>query len=104
MESPYNGPSISAKRKVGEKTSYLLVPKNKAAASVASACIRARCHYVNQNGSVVWLTIGLLRNEPSKVQSLSRTKIGKLNRLPKEMRNLKRKIPALQTYLGGIKY
>ncbi|BBN68782.1 hypothetical protein Prudu_574S000100, partial [Prunus dulcis] len=72
---------------------FLIVgTKNKAADSVARAAIKARCHYVNKNGSV----FRDLRTEQ---------KTGRINRLPKrDAAVLKRQLFHLQTYLGGIKY
>ncbi|THU42661.1 hypothetical protein C4D60_Mb00t08700 [Musa balbisiana] len=87
---------------------FLIVgTKNKAADSVASAAIRARCHYVNKK----WLG-GMLTNWSTTETRLQKfrdlraeQKMGKLNRLPKrDAAMLKRKLSALQTYLGGIKY
>ncbi|KAI3833239.1 hypothetical protein MKW92_023701 [Papaver armeniacum] len=71
---------------------FLIVgTKNKAVDSVASAAIRARCHYVKKNG-----LFRDLRAEQKK---------GRLNRLPKrDATMLKRQLYHLQTYLGGIKY
>ncbi|KAI3925439.1 hypothetical protein MKW92_031400 [Papaver armeniacum] len=90
--NPRMAPYISAKRKVFDATSkgnkFLIVgTKNKAVDSVASAAIRARCHYVNKNGSVAYQRIGPLQ----KRDFINATM-------------LKRKLYHLQTYLGGIKY
>nr|UFA46872.1 ribosomal protein S2 [Dioscorea dumetorum] len=88
--------------------SFLIVgTKNKAADSVASAAIRARCHYVNKK----WLG-GMLTNWSTTETRLHKFRdlraeqnMGKLNRLPKrDAAMLKRKLSALQSYLGGIKY
>ncbi|RWR98325.1 ribosomal protein S2 chloroplast [Cinnamomum micranthum f. kanehirae] len=70
---------------------FLIVgTKNKAANLVASAAIRARCHYVNKK---------MARNLRSEQNT------GKLNCLPKrDVAMLKRQLSHLQTYLGGIKY
>ncbi|KAL5699991.1 DNA-directed RNA polymerase [Ranunculus cassubicifolius] len=72
---------------------FLIVgTKNKAADSVASAAVRARCHYVNKK----WLGFRDLRAEQ---------KMRRLNHLPKrDAAMLKRQLSHLQTYLGGIKY
>nr|YP_009450046.1 ribosomal protein S2 [Burmannia cryptopetala]ANK36243.1 ribosomal protein S2 [Burmannia cryptopetala] len=87
---------------------FLIVgTKNKAAGSVASAAIKARCHYVNKK----WLG-GMLTNWSTTETRLQRfrdlraeQKMGKFNRLPKrDAAMLKRKLFTLQTYLGGIKY
>nr|AEX94284.1 ribosomal protein S2 [Agave virginica] len=77
---------------------FLIVgTKNKAADLVASAAIRARCHYVNRK----WLG-GMLTN-----WSTTETRLHKFRdlRAEQEMQQmLKRKLSTLQTYLGGIKY
>nr|YP_009432799.1 ribosomal protein S2 [Cassytha filiformis]ATL22029.1 ribosomal protein S2 [Cassytha filiformis]AXV54120.1 ribosomal protein S2 [Cassytha filiformis]QWL21225.1 ribosomal protein S2 [Cassytha filiformis]QWL22415.1 ribosomal protein S2 [Cassytha filiformis]BBA53350.1 ribosomal protein S2 [Cassytha filiformis] len=87
---------------------FLIVgTKSKAADSVASAAIRARCHYVNKK----WLG-GLLTNWSTTEMRLHRFRdlrseqnTGKLNCLPKrDVAVLKRQLSHLQTYLGGIKY
>nr|YP_009109270.1 ribosomal protein S2 [Corallorhiza odontorhiza]AIW51739.1 ribosomal protein S2 [Corallorhiza odontorhiza] len=87
---------------------FLIVgTKKKAADLVASAAIRARCHYVNKK----WLG-GMLTNWSTTETRLQKfrdlraeQKIGKLNRLPKgDAAMLKRKLSTLQAYLGGIKY
>lgn len=87
---------------------FLIVgTKNKAANSVASAAIRARCHYVNKK----WLG-GMLTNWSTTEMRLHRFRnlrseqnTGKLNCLPKrDGAMLKRQLSHLQTYLGGIKY
>nr|BAT70083.2 ribosomal protein S2 [Takakia lepidozioides] len=78
-----------------------------AADLVASAAIKARCHYVNRK----WLG-GMLTNWSTTETRLQRFKdlenkedTGVLNRLPKkEAANLKRQLAQLQKYLGGIKY
>ncbi|CAN6440837.1 unnamed protein product [Victoria cruziana] len=76
---------------------FLIVgTKDKVAGSVASVVIRARCHYVNKNGSVVLQKVRDLR---------VRAEMGQLSRLPKQdAAILKRKLSHIQTYLGGIKY
>lgn len=89
------------------KTFLIVGTKNKAADSVASAAIKARCHYVNKK----WLG-GMLTNWSTTETRLQKfrdlraeQKLGKLNRLPKrDMAMLKKKLSALQPYLGGIKY
>nr|YP_009730968.1 ribosomal protein S2 [Epirixanthes elongata]YP_009730979.1 ribosomal protein S2 [Epirixanthes elongata]QBB73112.1 ribosomal protein S2 [Epirixanthes elongata]QBB73113.1 ribosomal protein S2 [Epirixanthes elongata] len=74
--------------------------KNKAAASVARAAIRARCHYVNKK----WLG-GLLTNwyitetRLQKFMDLRRTR--RFKRLPTR---LNRELSRLKRYLGGIQY
>nr|AKR81002.1 ribosomal protein S2 [Stichoneuron caudatum] len=87
---------------------FLIVgTKNKTADLVASAALRARCHYVNKK----WLG-GMLTNWSTTETRLHKfrdlraeQKMGKLNRLPKrDAAILKRKLSTLQTYLGGIKY
>ncbi|CAN6440739.1 unnamed protein product [Victoria cruziana] len=76
---------------------FLIVgTKDKAAGSVASVVIRARCHYVNKK----WLG-GMSTNWDLRV----RAKMGKLSCLPKQDATiLKRQLSHIQTYLGGIKY
>nr|YP_009428966.1 ribosomal protein S2 [Alpinia oxyphylla]QVV24027.1 ribosomal protein S2 [Alpinia officinarum]ASW20427.1 ribosomal protein S2 [Alpinia oxyphylla]QIV67864.1 ribosomal protein S2 [Alpinia oxyphylla]QVV24114.1 ribosomal protein S2 [Alpinia oxyphylla]QYF09614.1 ribosomal protein S2 [Alpinia officinarum] len=89
------------------RTFLIVGTKNKAADLVASAAIRARCHYVNKK----WLG-GMLTNWSTtetrlqKIRDLrAEQKMGKLNRLHKrDAAILKRKLFTLQTYLGGIKY
>ncbi|KAI3875704.1 hypothetical protein MKW92_030926 [Papaver armeniacum] len=106
--NPRMAPYISTKRKASKGKQFLIVgTKNKAVDSVASAAIRARCHYVNKKWlggmSTNWSTtetrlhkFGDLRAEQKK---------GRLNRLPKrDATMLKRQLYHLQTYLGGIKY
>nr|YP_009863965.1 30S ribosomal protein S2 [Corsia dispar]AKP49401.1 30S ribosomal protein S2 [Corsia dispar]QKE31448.1 30S ribosomal protein S2 [Corsia dispar] len=87
---------------------FLIVgTKKKAAGSVASAAIRARCHYVNKK----WLG-GMLTNWSTTEMRLHKfrdlraeQKMGKLSRLPKrDVSMLNRKLSTLQKYLGGIKY
>ncbi|XP_073311890.1 small ribosomal subunit protein uS2c-like [Primulina huaijiensis] len=87
---------------------FLIVgTKNKAADSVASAAIRARCPCVNKK----WLG-GMLTNWSTTETRLHKfrhlrmeQKTGRLNRLPKrDAAMLKRQLSRLQTYLGGIKY
>nr|YP_009829098.1 ribosomal protein S2 [Danxiaorchis singchiana]QJC59616.1 ribosomal protein S2 [Danxiaorchis singchiana]QKV48077.1 ribosomal protein S2 [Danxiaorchis singchiana] len=87
---------------------FLIVStKKKAADLVASAAIRARCHYVNKK----WLG-GMLTNwstTETRLQKLrdlkAEQKIGKFNRLTKgDAVILKKKLSTLQAYLGGIKY
>ncbi|KAI3834094.1 hypothetical protein MKX03_024705 [Papaver bracteatum] len=94
--NPRMAPYISAKRKASKGKQFLIVgTKNKAVDSVASAAIRARCHYVNKK----WLG-GMSTN-----WSTTETRLHKLNRLPKrDAAMLKRQLYHLQTYLGGIKY
>nr|YP_010195201.1 ribosomal protein S2 [Flagellaria indica]UAA82183.1 ribosomal protein S2 [Flagellaria indica]ULQ65834.1 ribosomal protein S2 [Flagellaria indica]ULQ65920.1 ribosomal protein S2 [Flagellaria indica] len=89
------------------KSILIVGTKNKAADSVASAAIKARCHYVTKK----WLG-GMLTNWSTTETRLykfrdlrAKEKMGKLNRLPKrDAAILKRKLSTLQTYLGGIKY
>lgn len=89
------------------KTFLIVGTKNKASDLVASAAIRARCHYVNTK----WLG-GMLTNWSTTETRLQRfrdlradQKMGKLSRLPKrEASMLKRKLVTLQKYLGGVKY
>jgi small subunit ribosomal protein S2 len=87
---------------------FLIVgTKYQAADLIASASIKARCHYVNQK----WLG-GMLTNWSTIEQRLQRfkelenqEKIGILNKLPKkEAANLKRQLAQLRKYLEGIKY
>ncbi|PIA29010.1 hypothetical protein AQUCO_06400061v1 [Aquilegia coerulea] len=78
------------------KKQFLIVgTKKKAVDLVASAAIRARCHYVNKK----WLA-GMSTN-----WSTTETRLRKLKRLQKrEETMLKRQLSHLQTYLGDIKY
>nr|YP_009732761.1 ribosomal protein S2 [Buxbaumia aphylla]QHU77103.1 ribosomal protein S2 [Buxbaumia aphylla] len=87
---------------------FLIVgTKYQAADLIASAAIKARCHYVNQK----WLG-GMLTNWSTIEKRLQRFKDlenkqnkGILDQLPKkEAANLKRQLAQLQKYLGGIKY
>lgn len=87
---------------------FLIVgTKNKAADLVASAAIKARCHFVNKK----WLG-GMLTNWSTTETRLQKfrdlraeQRMGKLNSLPKrDAAMLKRQLSTLQTYLGGIKY
>ncbi|CAN6454786.1 unnamed protein product [Victoria cruziana] len=87
---------------------FLIVgTKDKAADSVASATIRARCHYVNKK----WLG-GMSTNWSNMETRLQkfrdlrvRAEMGQLSRLPKrDAAILKRQLSHFQTYLGGIKY
>nr|YP_009867329.1 ribosomal protein S2 [Sarmentypnum sarmentosum]YP_009867739.1 ribosomal protein S2 [Sarmentypnum exannulatum]QKG04552.1 ribosomal protein S2 [Sarmentypnum sarmentosum]QKG04963.1 ribosomal protein S2 [Sarmentypnum exannulatum] len=87
---------------------FLIVgTKYQAADLVASASIKARCHYVNQK----WLG-GMLTNWSTIEKRLQRfkdlenkEKTGVFNQLPKkEAANLKRQLTQLQKYLNGIKY
>nr|YP_010613852.1 ribosomal protein S2 [Andreaea regularis]QTT78477.1 ribosomal protein S2 [Andreaea rupestris var. fauriei]WAS08597.1 ribosomal protein S2 [Andreaea regularis] len=87
---------------------FLIVgTKYQAADLIASAAIKARCHYVNQK----WLG-GMLTNWSTIEKRLQRFKdlenkenTGILNELPKkEAANLKRQLAQPQKYLGGIKY
>uniref|UniRef100_UPI003001F8DB ribosomal protein S2 n=1 Tax=Amorphophallus tonkinensis TaxID=1720486 RepID=UPI003001F8DB len=84
---------------------FLIVgTKKEAADSVASAAIKARCHYVNKK----WLG-GMLTN-----WSTTKTRLQKFRDLRAQQRMgklpkrgaaiLKRQLSTLQTYLGGIKY
>nr|QKI33396.1 ribosomal protein S2 [Circaeaster agrestis] len=93
-----------------EKKQFLIVgtkKKNRAADLVASAAIRARCHYVNKK----WLG-GMLTNWSTTETKLKKFRdlrvaqtTGRLNHLPKrEAAIVKRQLSRLQTYLGGIKY
>nr|URF36569.1 ribosomal protein S2 [Cycas micronesica] len=81
--------------------------KYQAADSVASAAIKARCHYVNKKwlGGMLtnWSTTG---TRPRKFKDLKKEQdTGQSNRLPKkEAAMLKRQLAQLQKYLGGIKY
>jgi small subunit ribosomal protein S2 len=88
--------------------SFLIVgTKKRAADLVASAAIRARCHYVNKK----WFS-GMLTNWSITKTRLSQfrdlraeEKMGKFHHLPKrDVAILKRKLSTLQRYLGGIKY
>nr|YP_010424821.1 ribosomal protein S2 [Galeola lindleyana]USH94226.1 ribosomal protein S2 [Galeola lindleyana] len=89
------------------KTFLIVGTKNKAANLVASAAIRARCHYVNKK----WLG-GMLTNWSTTEKRLQKfrdlraeQKMGKFNRLSKgDAAMLKRKLSIFQKYLGGIKY
>nr|UFH78796.1 ribosomal protein S2 [Linum leonii] len=87
---------------------FLIVgTKKKAAASVARAAIRARCHYVNKK----WLG-GMLTNwstTETRLQKFRDLRIeqrtGRLKRLPKgEAARLKRQLSHLKRYFRGIKY
>lgn len=87
---------------------FLIVGTKKRVANlVASAAIRARCHYVNKKG-----LRGMLTNwstTETRLQEFrdlrAEQKMGKLNRLPKrDAAMLKRKLSTLQKYLGGLKY
>jgi small subunit ribosomal protein S2 len=87
---------------------FLIVgTKYQAADLIASAAIKARCHYVNQK----WLG-GMLTNWSTIEKRLQRFKdlekkesTGIINQLPKrEAANLKRQLTQLRKYLGGIKY
>nr|CAD45096.2 ribosomal protein S2 [Amborella trichopoda] len=87
---------------------FLIVgTKDKAADSVASAAIRARCHYVNKKWlggmSTNWSTT---ETRLHKFRDLrAEQKMGRFKRLPKrDAAMLKRQLSHLQTYLGGIKY
>nr|WRP99138.1 ribosomal protein S2 [Amorphophallus muelleri] len=81
--------------------------KKRAADSITSAAIKARCHYINKK----WLG-GMLTNwstTKTRLQELrdlrAQQGMGKFNRLPKrDVAILKRRLSTLQTYLGGIKY
>nr|WGV42214.1 ribosomal protein S2 [Epimedium ilicifolium] len=74
---------------------------------VASAAIRARCHYVNKKWlggmSTNWSTT---KTRLQKFRDLrAEQKRGRFNRLPKrDAAMLKRQLSHLQRYLGGIKY
>nr|WCQ78571.1 ribosomal protein S2 [Galeola lindleyana] len=89
------------------KTFLIVGTKNKAANLVASAAIRARCHYVNKK----WLG-GMLTNWSTTEKRLQKfrdlraeQKMGKLNRLSKgDAAMWKIKLSIFQKYLGGIKY
>ncbi|KAL4190801.1 hypothetical protein AMTRI_Chr07g26540 [Amborella trichopoda] len=81
--------------------------KNKAVDSVASAAIRARCHYVNKKWlgrmSTNWSTPETRLHKFKDFRA--EQKMGRFNRLPKrDSAMLKRQLSHLQTYLGGIKY
>nr|NP_777393.1 ribosomal protein S2 [Anthoceros angustus]Q85AW7.1 RecName: Full=Small ribosomal subunit protein uS2c; AltName: Full=30S ribosomal protein S2, chloroplastic [Anthoceros angustus]BAC55329.1 ribosomal protein S2 [Anthoceros angustus]BAC55420.1 ribosomal protein S2 [Anthoceros angustus] len=87
---------------------FLIVgTKYQAADLVASAALKARCHYVNQK----WLG-GMLTNWSTiekrlrKFEDLQTKKnMGALDELPKkEAANLERQLAQLQKYLGGIRY
>nr|YP_009973838.1 ribosomal protein S2 [Danaea sellowiana]QNH93764.1 ribosomal protein S2 [Danaea sellowiana] len=74
---------------------------------VASAAIKARCHYVNQKwlGGMLtnWSTIETRLQRFQDLENKANT--GGFNRLPKrEAAILKRQLSQLQKYLGGIKY
>ncbi|CAN6462239.1 unnamed protein product [Victoria cruziana] len=81
--------------------------KDKAADSVASATIRARCHYVNKKWlggmSTNWSTMEM---RLQKFRDLRvRAEMEQFSRLPKrDAAILKRQLSHFQTYLGGIKY
>src|ERR1041384_7235663 len=88
--------------------SFLIVgTKKRATDLVASAAIRARCHYENKK----WFS-GMLTNWSITKTRLSQfrdlraeEKMGKFHHLPKrDVAILKRKLSTLQRYLGGIKY
>nr|YP_010474764.1 ribosomal protein S2 [Corydalis fargesii]UVH69051.1 ribosomal protein S2 [Corydalis fargesii] len=87
---------------------FLIVgTKKKAVKSVASAAIRARCHYVNKKWlggmSTNWSTTERRLHTFSNLRAEQKT--GRLKRLPKrDAAILKRQLSHLQTYLGGIKY
>uniref|UniRef100_A0A0E0LYJ1 ATP synthase subunit a, chloroplastic n=1 Tax=Oryza punctata TaxID=4537 RepID=A0A0E0LYJ1_ORYPU len=106
--NPKMAPYISAKRKASQGKSFLIVgTKKRAADLVASAAIRARCHYVNKK----WFS-GMLTNWSITKTRLSQfrdlrteEKMEKFHHLPKrDVAILKRKLSTLQRYLGGIKY
>ncbi|CAN6446778.1 unnamed protein product [Victoria cruziana] len=87
---------------------FLIVgTKDKAADSVASATIRARCHYINKKWlggmSTNWST---METRLQKFKDLRvRAEMGQLSHLPKwDATILKRQLSHFQTYLGGIKY
>nr|YP_010258689.1 ribosomal protein S2 [Heliciopsis lobata]UIX22851.1 ribosomal protein S2 [Heliciopsis lobata] len=87
---------------------FLIVgTKKKAADLVASAAIRARCHYVNKKWlggmSTNWSTT---ETRLHKFRDLrAEQKAGRINRLPKrDAAMLKRQLSHLQAYLGGIQY
>ncbi|KAI3847249.1 hypothetical protein MKX03_029729 [Papaver bracteatum] len=106
--NPRMAPYISAKRKASKGKQFLIVgTKNKAVDSVASAEIRARCHYVNKK----WLggmstNLSTTKTRLHKFRDLrAEQNKGRLNRLPKrDAAMFKRQLYHLQTYLGGIKY
>nr|YP_009160633.1 ribosomal protein S2 [Sciaphila densiflora]AKR17963.1 ribosomal protein S2 [Sciaphila densiflora] len=90
------------------RKNFLIVgTKNKIADLVASASIRARCHYVNKK----WLR-GMLTNWSTTETRLKKfrnlraeQKMAKFNCLQKrDTERLKKELSTLQTYLGGIKY
>nr|YP_010712219.1 ribosomal protein S2 [Corydalis ternata]UGO88511.1 ribosomal protein S2 [Corydalis ternata]WDA92874.1 ribosomal protein S2 [Corydalis ternata] len=87
---------------------FLIVGTKKIAVnSVASAAIRARCHYVNKKWlggmSTNWSTTERRLETFSNLRADQKT--GRLNRLPKrDAAILKRQLYHLETYLGGIKY
>nr|QFV18811.1 ribosomal protein S2 [Ceratocephala falcata] len=87
---------------------FLIVgTKKKAAGSVASAAIRARCHYVNKKWpggmSTNWSTTETRLHKFRDLRAAQKT--GRLNHLPKrDAAMLKRQLSHLQKYLGGIKY
>ncbi|KAG6522798.1 hypothetical protein ZIOFF_019953 [Zingiber officinale] len=89
------------------RTFLIVGTKNKTTDSVASAAIRARCHYVNKKwfGGMLtnWST---METRLQKIRDLrAEQKMGKFNCLPKrDAAVLKRKLFTLQTYLGDIKY
>nr|YP_010479118.1 ribosomal protein S2 [Berberis aquifolium]YP_010480218.1 ribosomal protein S2 [Berberis pinnata]UVJ66893.1 ribosomal protein S2 [Berberis aquifolium]UVJ68193.1 ribosomal protein S2 [Berberis pinnata] len=91
----------------GGKQFLIVGTKKKAADLVASAAIRARCHYVNKKWlggmSTNWSTT---ETRLQKFRDLrAEQKAGRFNCLPKrDAAMLKRQLSHLQTYLGGIKY
>ncbi|KAF6170952.1 hypothetical protein GIB67_014769 [Kingdonia uniflora] len=86
--NPRMAPYISAKRKANRGKQFLIVGikiKSKATDLVASAAIRARCHYVNKKWlggmSTNWSTT---ETRLQKFRDLrAEQKMGRLNRLPK---------------------
>lgn len=92
----------------GKGKQFLIVgTKYQAADLVASAALKARCHYVNQK----WLG-GMLTNWSTietrlrKFRDLENEKLaGGFNRLPKkEAADSNKQLDRLRKYLGGIKY
>ncbi|KAF6994825.1 LOW QUALITY PROTEIN: hypothetical protein CFC21_011426 [Triticum aestivum] len=88
-----------------QEKSFLIVGTKRARDLVASAAIRARCHYVKK-----WFS-GMLTNwSITKTRSQFRDlrveeNMGKFHHLPKrDVAILKRVLSTLQRYLGGIKY
>nr|YP_009862944.1 ribosomal protein S2 [Anthoceros punctatus]YP_009863034.1 ribosomal protein S2 [Anthoceros agrestis]QKD76400.1 ribosomal protein S2 [Anthoceros punctatus]QKD76490.1 ribosomal protein S2 [Anthoceros agrestis] len=93
---------------VSKGKQFLIVgTKYQAADLVASAVLKARCHYVNQKWlggmSTNWSTIEKRLRKFEDPQT--KKNMGALDELPKkEAANLERQLAQLQKYLGGIRY